>query len=208
MQFSDAFRTELSSLMQWRRDVREFKTDPVDEALVDQCLDAFLTAPSVGLSEPWRILRVRSETARENALKNFNTANAQALGGYQGAQKQKYASLKLSGMRDAPVQFAVYCDDSTEQGSGLGATSMPEMRRYSVVCAVFNFWLYCRSLGLGLGWVSILDPDQLNTDLNADPNWSLIGYFCMGWPKNYDDTPALERAEWEQRRGHLIIEDR
>ena len=82
--FPEDFQSELTRLLRWRRDVRRFRTDPVDEALLSECLDAFLLAPSVGLSEPWRIVRVASETARTAAYENFKSANAEALAGYAG----------------------------------------------------------------------------------------------------------------------------
>ncbi len=206
--FTDDFRTQFDLLMRLRRDVRRFRTDPVDEAVLTRCLDAFLLAPSVGLSEPWRVIRVESEAARDAALKNFQTANADALAGYSGEKAQLYSGLKLSGMQEAPVQLAVFCDDTTSKGQGLGAGTMPEMRRYSVVSAITLFWLALRAQGLGLGWVSILDPDQMNTDLNVPDNWRLIGYFCVGWPEEESDTPELERAGWEDREETLPIEVR
>lgn len=204
--FTQSFQAELTELMRWRRDVRRFRTDPVDEALLRQCLDAFLLAPSVGLSEPWRVLRVESDAARAAALANFEVANAQALQGYQGEKAQLYSGLKLSGMRDAPVQLAVYCDDSTDKGAGLGAGTMPEMRRYSVVGAITLLWLQLRAHGLGLGWVSILDPDQLNRDLGAPPEWTLVGYFCIGWPAEDCTTPELQKAGWDTRRDSLPVQ--
>ncbi len=156
-QFSQDFRSELNELLKWRRDVRHFKSDPVDPDRLQSCLNAFELAPSVGLSEPWRIVRVRSPQAREAAMQNFLTANAEALEGYSGEKSKLYASLKLSGMRDAPEQLAIFCDEETLKGSGLGATTMPEMRRYSVVSAVMAFWLTTRAHGIDVGWVSILD---------------------------------------------------
>lgn len=207
-QFSDDFRTQLDLLMRLRRDVRRFRTDPVDEAALTRCLDAFSMAPSVGLSEPWRILRINSETARAAALDNFRTANAEALSGYSGEQAKDYSKLKLSGMQEAPVHLAIYCDDATPKGHGLGARTMPEMRRYSVVAATTLFWLRLRAEGLGLGWVSVLDPEQLASDLNADPAWQLIGYFCIGWPEQVSDTPELLTEGWEQRHAQLPVETR
>jgi 5,6-dimethylbenzimidazole synthase len=206
--FSDEFQSDLEDLMRWRRDVRRFRTDPVDEALLAQCLDAFLMAPSVGLSEPWRVVRVESDRARAAALENFKTANADALSGYSGDKAQLYSGLKLSGMEKAPVQLAIFCDDATDKGAGLGAKTMPEMRRYSVVSAIMLFWLAVRSRGLGLGWVSILDPDQLCRDLGVSEDWSLVGYFCLGWPEQSADSPELEKAGWESRRGSLPVEVR
>lgn len=206
--FSDTFWSGLWDLMRWRRDVRRFRTDPVDEALVDQCLATFLTAPSVGLSEPWRILRVQSPAARAAALTNFEAENTQALAGYSGEKAALYSTLKLSGMKDAPVQLAIFCDETTLQGAGLGAATMPETRRYSVVGAITHFWLAARALGLGVGWVSVLDPDKLCADLDVPQGWTLVAYLCVGWPETVSDTPELERAGWQDRRGGLIVETR
>lgn len=206
--FSDDFRTQFDLLMRLRRDVRRFRTDPVDEAVLRLCLDSFLLAPSVGLSEPWRVVRLNSPAARTAALANYQTANANALVGYDGEDARVYSQLKLSGMEDAPVQLAIYSDETTNKGKGLGAGTMPEMRRYSVVAAITQFWLVARSHGLGVGWVSILDPVQLSLDLDVPQDWMLVGYLCVGWPETDSDTPELERAGWEDRRGHLPVETR
>lgn len=206
--FTADFQNDLRDLMRWRRDVRHFRKDPVDEALLMQCLDAFLLAPSVGLSEPWRIVRVESAGARSAALENFKTENARALAGYDGDKAKLYSGLKLTGMLNAPVQLAIFCDEETEKGSGLGAATMPEMRRYSVVGAINHFWLAARACGLGVGWVSILDPAQLSHDLDVPDSWSLVSYLCVGWPEADSDTPELEIAGWESRRGALLLKTR
>lgn len=206
--FSDDFRAGLTDLMKWRRDVRHFHTDPVEEALVQECLSALSLAPSVGLSEPWRVIRVRSDNARAAALANYQSANAKALEGYGGEQAALYASLKLSGMREAPEQLAIFCDDSTAKGAGLGAGTMPEMRRYSVVGAITLMWLQARTRGLGIGWVSVLDPQQLCRDLDTPPGWSLVAYLCLGWPRDVSLTPELETKGWEARAAAPHIEDR
>mmetsp|Transcript_23420 Transcript_23420/g.41066 ORF Transcript_23420/g.41066 Transcript_23420/m.41066 type:complete len:210 (-) Transcript_23420:314-943(-) len=206
--FSEDFQNQLRNLMAWRRDVRRFRTDPVDEAVLMRCLDAFRLAPSVGLSEPWRVIRVSSDTARKSALENYRAANADALAGYSGAQAEKYSTLKLSGMSEAPEHIAVFCDESTNQGHGLGAGTMPEMRRYSVVGAINLMWLTARAQGLGMGWVSILDPVQLTQDLNVPKGWRLVSYLCIGWPETYSETPELETKGWDHRRSALRIESR
>ncbi|WP_294226370.1 5,6-dimethylbenzimidazole synthase [uncultured Shimia sp.] len=206
--FTSEFRDDLQRLMQWRRDVRRFRTDPVDEALLRECLDTFLLAPSVGLSEPWRVIRIESDQARAAALANFEAANAEALKGYDGDRAAIYANLKLSGMKESPVQLAIYCDDATPKGAGLGAATMPETRRYSVVGAITQFWLTARSFGLGVGWVSILDPDQLNRDLDVPTDWSLVAYLCVGYPETQSDTPELAKVGWEDRDKSLPIQSR
>ena len=145
------FRAELRDLMRWRRDVRRFRTDPVEAAVLNRCLHAFALAPSVGLSEPWRLIRVETADARAAVIANFEAANATALAGYDDEKARLYAGLKLSGMREAPVHLAVFCDETTPKGAGLGAQTMAETRAYSVVGAISMLWLAARAEGLGLG---------------------------------------------------------
>ncbi|EEW26142.1 5,6-dimethylbenzimidazole synthase [Rhodobacter ferrooxidans] len=206
--YSADFRAELADLMRWRRDVRRFRTDPVPAAVLERCLAAFRLAPSVGLSEPWRLISVQSPVARAAALENFRAANAQALAGYADEKAQLYTRLKLSGMAEAPVQLAVFCDDATPQGAGLGAATMPETRAYSVVGAISLFWLAARAEGLGVGWVSVLDADQLTRDLAVSAGWKLVAYLCVGWPEQVLDTPELEIVGWEKRQPALWLEER
>ncbi len=197
--FSPKFQTELLDLMRWRRDVRRFCGDPVDASLLRECLESMRLAPSVGLSEPWRVISVQSEAARGTILRNFQAENAEALADYVGERADTYASLKLSGMREASVQLAVFCDEDTSKGAGLGARTMTEMRRYSVVTAVMNLWLFARAQGLGVGWVSILDAEQAKRDLDVPDGWKLIAYLCVGWPEETHIDPELQRAGWETR---------
>ncbi|MDZ4134805.1 MAG: 5,6-dimethylbenzimidazole synthase [Paracoccaceae bacterium] len=206
--YSDGFRAELRDLMRWRRDVRRFRTDAVEAAVLDRCLCAFSLAPSVGLSEPWRVISVASAQSRAAALANFEAANSEALAGYVSDKAKLYAGLKLSVLREAPVHLAVFCDDATPKGAGLGAATMPETRAYSVVGAITLFWLAARAEGLGIGWVSILDPLRLARDLDVPQDWRLVGYLCVGWPEADFDTPELERAGWENRNPALWMETR
>ncbi|MBL9073546.1 5,6-dimethylbenzimidazole synthase [Tabrizicola sp.] len=207
-QFSPAFREELAALMRWRRDVRRFRTDPVPEDSLARALHAFTLAPSVGLSEPWRLLRIDSASARAACLANFSDCNARALNGFDGDRAATYSRLKLSGMAEAPVHLAAFCDDSTPKGHGLGAATMPETRAWSVVGAITHLWLALRAEGLGLGWVSILDQDRLHRDLDVPDSWRFIGYLCIGWPEKEDTVPELERAGWESRAPALHLETR
>lgn len=207
-QFSPAFREELAALMRWRRDVRRFRTTPVPDDLLARCLQSIAMAPSVGLSEPWRVIHVASSQLRMACDANFRDCNAQALAGIDGDRAALYSRLKLSGMAEAPVHLAVFCDDATPKGAGLGAGTMPEVRAYSVVSAITMLWLALRAEGLGLGWVSILDPARLARDLDVPPDWRFIGYLCIGWPEEEDTMPELERAGWETRSSALHLEVR
>ncbi|TCM53093.1 cob(II)yrinic acid a,c-diamide reductase [Rhizobium sp. PP-F2F-G48] len=197
--FDAGFRAELAQLLTWRRDVRLFRTDPLPGGTVERLVQAACLAPSVGLSQPWRFVLV-DETTRRAALRRvFETCNAAALAGYSGDKAERYARLKLAGLETAPSQFAVFCDRSVAQGHGLGRKTMPETLDYSVVLAIHTLWLAARAEGLGLGWLSILDPSEIVSALDTPDSWHFIGYFCLGYPAADDDTPALERAGWEQR---------
>ena len=198
--FSPVFRRELEMLFRWRRDVRRFETAPVSERLVSQIIRAAATAPSVGLSEPWRFVRVSTIEARKAVVANFEEMNALALAAQPAEKRATYARLKLAGLNEAPIQLAVFSDEGTPQGGGLGIATMPEMRRYSVVCAVMQMWLAARAQGLGIGWVSIVDPNRLARDLAVPEDWSLVAYLCLGYPAEDHADPELARAGWQARQ--------
>jgi len=203
--FDATFRDTLTTLLAWRRDVRHFWTDPVPPSLIDRCLDLACLAPSVGNSQPWRFLLVESPKQRAVVIDNFSQANAEALSAQTPERRGHYARLKLSGLHEAPVHLAVFCEENPTQGHGLGRRTMPETLRYSVVTAVHTFWLAARVEGLGVGWVSILDPDRLCADLSVPETWSLVAYLCVGWPQQDDDTPELERMNWQKRDSHCRL---
>ena len=195
--FDDAFRDRLAKLFAWRRDVRRFKPDPVPSPLIEELLGLAALAPSVGNSQPWRFVSVDTPAAREAVIANFNACNATALASYEGERAALYASLKLSGLRDAPVHLAVFCDHATDAGFGLGRKTMPEALDYSVVAAIHTFWLCARAENLGVGWVSILDPKEVRRALNVPPAWKLIAYLCVGFPLEEHLDPELERHNWQ-----------
>ncbi|MFC5396234.1 5,6-dimethylbenzimidazole synthase [Bosea vestrisii] len=198
--FDDSFRDTLGDLFAWRRDVRRFRREPVSDELVAGLLDLMQLSPSVGHSQPWRWLKVDDPEQRAAVQASFSRCNVDALAEYEGERAALYVRLKLEGLREAPVQFAVFCDHGTAQGHGLGRRTMPEMLDYSVVAAITQFWLAARAHGLGLGWVSILDPAEIASILSAPANWKLIGYLCLGYPAEEHEIPELVRAGWESDR--------
>jgi 5,6-dimethylbenzimidazole synthase len=205
-EFDAAFRAGFAELLAWRRDVRHFRAgEAPDEAMLAELFDLAALAPSVGNCQPTRFVRVDDEKRRALVRGNFEAANRDALGAYRGERAELYARLKLAGLRDAPVQVAVFCDEATEQGHGLGARTMPEVRRYSTVCALHTFWLAARARGIGVGWVSILDPGGIAEALDVPRAWAFIAYLCVGWPRDEHLIPELERAGWQAREAHPVL---
>ncbi len=181
--------------------MRHFKPDSVAPALLDRLLETACLAPSVGLSQPWRFVTVTNAGRRASVRANFEQCNAEALASQSGDHAAHYARLNLAGLDQAPCHFAVFAEPDPEQGHGLGRHTMPETVAYSAVMAVYTIWLAARAEGLGLGWVSILDPVVVAAILDVPGEWKFIGYFCLGYPHEENESPELERMGWEHRRG-------
>lgn len=199
--FDAGFEADLMRLFRWRRDVRHFRTDPVDDALFERVIEAAWLAPSVGLSQPWRFVTVDDPGRRAAVRANFARCNDIALAAQSGDRASLYARLKLAGLERAPRQLAVFVDPDPVQGGGLGRRTMPQTVAYSAVLAIHTLWLAARAAGLGLGWVSILDPSEIAAALEVDPAWQFIAYLCIGFPDADSAAPELEDAGWERRRG-------
>ena len=197
--FDEAFRRRLHELFVWRRDVRRFRSHPLPPGTLERLIALAALSPSVGLAEPWRFVVVDNPARRAAVREAFAAANAQALASYAGERAAVYARLKLAGLEEAPCQFAVFADRETAAGHGLGRRTMPEMAEYSAVAAVAMMWLAARAEGIGMGWVSILDPARISAILDVPAAWRFIGYFCLGYPQDESDAPELARAGWQQR---------
>jgi 5,6-dimethylbenzimidazole synthase len=207
VEFDAPFRKQLRELLAWRRDVRRFLGDPLPPGTIEELIALACLAPSVGLSEPWRFIIVEDEARRAAIRRNFEVCNAQALAAQSRQRAGRYARLKLAGLQDAPCHVAVFADRTTPQGHLLGRRTMPEMIEYSAVTAVHTIWLAARAQGIGMGWVSILDPQAVAAILEVPDAWKFIGYFCLGYPRTADDIPELQRSRWERRRrpGSFIV---
>lgn len=200
MTFDDEFRARLLDLFIWRRDVRRFQRQPLPPGALERLIGIACLAPSVGLSQPWRFVVVDDLQRRQRLLELFRACNAEALAAYTDDRTRRYAELTLAGIAEAPAQVTVFTDGDTQIGHGLGRRTMPEMAEYSTVTAVHTMWLAARAEGIGLGWVSILDPARTAEILDVPQSWRLIGHLCLGYPETEADTPELERAAWEGRR--------
>jgi 5,6-dimethylbenzimidazole synthase len=198
--FDAAFQRQLRDLFAWRRDVRRFRAEALADGTLERLIEVACLAPSVGLSQPWRFVIVDDPRRRAAVREEFKSCNARALAAYSGERAAQYAALKLSGLEEAPCQFAVFADPAPPRGHGLGRQTMPDTAEYSAVTALAMMWLAARAEGIGMGWLSILDPAHMNAILDVPPSWRLIGYFCLGYPLSESDSPELERAGWEQRQ--------
>lgn len=197
--FDADFQKKLEELFLWRRDVRRFKPDPLDSVEVEKLLKTATLAPSVGNSQPWRFVMIESPDKRKAIRDIFEKCNAEALNDYHGEKAKLYASLKLQGLDIAPVHLAVYADTRTVTGYGLGQKTMPETLHYSVVGAIQTLWLTARAQGIGLGWVSIIDPVEVSAILDVPEHWSMVGYLCIGYPEEEHLDPELVRHGWQDR---------
>jgi len=203
---SPEFSAELDRLFVWRRDVRRFRPDHLEAGVLEALIARACLAPSVGNAQPWRFLSVETPSLREKVIINFEHENNMAAQDYEGEQASLYAQLKLAGLKEAPVHLAVFSDSDTQAGAGLGRRTMPETLAYSTICAIHTLWIAARAQGIGVGWVSILDPERLCVDLDTPPNWQFIAYLCIGYPIENHDDPELVRHGWQGRiaSGHVF----
>lgn len=198
--FSEEERRGVYRAIYERRDVRsQFLPLPVPDEVLVRILDAAHHAPSVGFMQPWDFLVIRDASIRQEVFRNFAFANRRAAEAYGDERRKLYGELKLQGIVDAPVNVCVTCDRARTKGSGLGRQTDPATDLYSTVCAVENLWLAARAESLGVGWVSILDFEQLKTTLGIPPELTLVAYLCIGYVSEFRPRPDLEEKRWETR---------
>jgi len=206
MKFSSSDTKAILELLRWRRDVRHFKSDALPENITENLMQAIALAPSVGNSRPWRIVRVKSDEVKQKIIANHGEANATASQQYEDSERDEYQALKLAGLKEAPLQLAIFTDIDPSAGKGLGRQTMPETLTYSTVIAIHQLWLVARTLNVGVGWVSILNANEINKTLDVDPSWKLTAYLCIGYPAYDDDTPELHRTGWQENTSKEWLE--
>lgn len=182
-----------------RRDMRKFLPRPIPDKLLRRLLRAAHQAGSVGLMQPWNFLVIRDQEVKRRVKAQFLLANEAAAAVYEGERRLLYQRLTLEAIEEAPVNLAVTCDRSRRGPHVLGRHSIPDTDLYSTVCAVQNLWLAARAEGIGVGWVSILDPAAVARILEVPDKVVLVAYLCMGYVARFPDVPTLETAEWESR---------
>src|SRR3984957_5277399 len=200
MGFNESDRAAVYRAIGARRDVRRgFIDRPLPDEVLQRLLAAAHSAPSVGLMQPSRFIVIRDLATRTAVHNIFEEANHKAATTYQGEQRERYAALKLEGILEAPQNLCIVCDTQNERGHKLGRHTMPETAAYSTVCAIQNLWLAARAEGIGVGWVSIVDPARLRTLLHIPDHILPVAYLCLGYVEKFASEPELQRSGWEKR---------
>lgn len=183
-----------------RRDVRsQFLPDPVPDGVLARVLTAAHHAPSVGFMQPWSFIVLRNLALRMRLHEHFLKANAEAAALFDGERAEKYRSFKLEGLVEAPVALCITCDPDRAGPVVLGRTHDPAMDRYSTVCAVQNLWLAARTEGLGVGWVSIIEPRALSGELGLPERVVPVALLCLGFVREAWREPELAAKGWRKR---------
>jgi len=198
LNFKKTQQKTLKNIIISRRDIRgnNFLSKRIKKKYINKILDAGLHAPSVGFSQPWKFLVIQNDAIKQTIYENFNQSYDKSKKYFKG--KELYNTLKLEGIRETPVNIAVFYKKPMKKV--LGQTSSKKMGEYSVVCAIQNMWLMARSLNIGLGWVSIIDHKKVQKSLDVSDKYKLVGYLCVGYPKKFLDTPELETLKWEKKK--------
>jgi 5,6-dimethylbenzimidazole synthase len=198
--FSDAERRGLYRAIHERRDVRsQFLPDQIPADVLTRLLEAAHHAPSVGFMQPWDFIVIESRSVRETVLAMFEQENQKAAERFEGERKEHYRSLKLQGIMESPLNLCITCDRSRGGPHVLGRNSIVDTDLFSTCLAVQNLWLAARVEGIGVGWVSILDQEQLSTALNLPEHVYPLAYLCLGYVSDFLDQPELEAKGWRSR---------
>ncbi len=198
--YSDAEITAVYRVIAERRDMRHFLPTPVAPEILTKILQAAHHAPSVGLMQPWRFIRISDVNMRTSIHQLVDTERvrtAQAIGEYENtARMAEFLRLKVEGILDCGELLVVALCDKREQ-QVFGRRTMPEMDLASVSCAIQNMWLAARAEGLGMGWVSIFDPVKLAQLLNIPNDAKPIAVLCLGHVNSFYKEPMLVETGWK-----------
>ncbi|WP_316755115.1 nicotinate-nucleotide--dimethylbenzimidazole phosphoribosyltransferase [Streptomyces herbicida] len=199
--YDDAEREAVLKVMRERRDIRNgFRNDPIPHEVLLRVLEAAHTAPSVGHSQPWDFVVIRSaETRRTMHELAMRQRDAYAKSLPKGRAKQ-FKELKIEAILDTPVNIVVTADPTRGGRHTLGRHTQPQMAPYSAALAVENLWLAARAEGLGVGWVSFFDEREMVRALGLPEHLEVIAYLCVGYVDEFPDEPELMQAGWSKRR--------
>ena len=198
--FPPEYADHLAQIIAARRDIRRYRPDPVPDHLLRQVLEAAHHAPSVGHSQPWRFIVVTDARRREEAARMADTQRLAQATRLEPDAGRRLLDLQLEGIREAPLGIVVCCDRRTKPQGVLGRATFIDSDLWSCAAAIENAWLTARTLGLGLGWVTLFEPESLALLMNLPDGVETLGWLCLGWPDERPPAPGLERAAWSRRQ--------
>lgn len=194
--YSLAERDAIYRVIKERRDMRHFNSDPVDPGILKRLLMAAHQAPSVGLMQPWRIIRITDSSLRQ-AIKMQVDEEKDLTAKALGERQQDFMQLKVDGIDQCAEVLVMSLMNEREQHV-FGRRTMPEMDLASVACAIQNMWLAARAEGLGMGWVSLFNPHDLAKLLNMPEGSKPVAILCLGHVDEFYAAPMLEQENWRQ----------
>jgi len=206
--YGEADRAAVYRAIAERRDMRHFRPDPVDPDTLRRLLEAAHRAPSVGLMQPWRFIRITRADLRQR-IHALVEAERHRTAAVLGERQEEFLRLKVEGILDCGELLVAALADGRERHV-FGRRTLPEMDLASVACAIQNLWLAARAEGLGLGWVSLFDPDALAGLLAMPPGSNPVAILCLGHVEAFYPAPMLELEGWTQGRplDDMIFSDR
>ncbi|MDA7428008.1 5,6-dimethylbenzimidazole synthase [Primorskyibacter aestuariivivens] len=200
MKLTETHQTALQDILTWRRDMRHFRPDPLPEAELDHLRAAMDCTPSVGNARPWRVLQVRDPGLRARVRADFERCNGAAAKTYDDRDRAEYLRLKLAGLDQAPEHLAIFTETAPDEGRGLGRRTMPQTLEHSTAMAIHALWLMARARNIGVGMLSIIDPEAMCRLFGVPDTWRFTAYLCVGYPEFDDDTPLLHRKGWQRNK--------
>ncbi len=198
--FGEEARASFYEVVQARRDIRRFRPDDVDPDVLERILGAAHAAPSVGHSQPWRFVIVRDPSTRDRAALIADRQWHRQAATLTDRSGRQMLDLQLHGIREAPVGVVVCCDRRAPAQGVLGRATFVDADLWSCACAIENLWLAARAEGVGTGWVTLFDPDDLAALVGLPAGVETLGWLCLGWPDERPPEPGLERAGWSARQ--------
>jgi len=209
-EFNDTWKKGVYNAIFRRRDIRTFRNEPVDDETMARILFAANESPSVGFMQPWNFIVIKDRTTRQSIRDHVETHRIKAGNIYDDEKKNQYLKLKLEGILCSALNICVTCDTTRGGDKVLGRQTMPETDVYSVCLAIQNLWLAARAEGVGVGWVSILEPEFLNDILAIPKHVVPVAYLCVGYTDDFPERPLLETIQWRGKLSahELMYEDK
>ncbi|MFF3840565.1 nicotinate-nucleotide--dimethylbenzimidazole phosphoribosyltransferase [Streptomyces sp. NPDC001930] len=199
--YDDAEREAVLRVMRERRDIRNgFRSDPIPHEVLLRVLEAAHTAPSVGHSQPWDFVVIRSAETRQTMHELAQRQREAYAKSLPKARAKQFKELKIEAILDTPVNIVVTADPTRGGRHTLGRYTQPQMAPYSSALAVENLWLAARAEGLGVGWVSFFDEREMVRTLGLPEHLEVVAYLCVGYVDEFPEEPELMQAGWSKRR--------